>query len=180
MRFAHAEDKGHAMTTQFLDISMTGMAFVVDRDTAPFIFESIKVEVPLDETSSIAWWAKVIRVEEYAPHKWYMPKDAFGDDSTKVLVAVSFQDMPEGHVEKIKRALDRKFVEVAKEKRADHFRNFAAMWASHSWHFILYIGLAIATFGMLWYLAQPSANYGEKGAPWGERFTDGIFKNGKW
>jgi hypothetical protein len=180
MRFAHQEEKGIAHTTQFLDISMTGLAFVIDREEAPFIFEHIKIEVPLDGEETIAWWAKVIRVEEYAPHKWYMPKDAFGDDQTKCLVAVTFENLPEGHVARIKRTLEVKFLEVSKENRAEHLRNLAALWAHHSWQLVFYFGLIVATFAVLWFLAQPDENYGAKGAPWGERFTEGILKSGKW
>ncbi len=180
MRFAHLEEKGVAHTTQFIDISMTGLAFVVDGQTAPFLFEQIKIEVPLDDGKTIAWWAKVIRVEAYAPYKWYMPAELFEGREDRVMVAVNFEGLPPGHVERIKRSLDRKFVEVSKEKRAQHLRNLAMLWARYSWQLIFFFGLIIATFAALWYLAQPGENYGPKGSPWGERFKGTIFESGKW
>lgn len=180
MRFAHQEERGVSHTTQFLDISMTGLAFVVEDNTAPFLFEHIKIEVPLDDGETIAWWAKVIRVEQYAPHKWYLPKDVFEGKEDRVLIAVTFEGLPAGHVERIKRTLDRKFEEVSKEMRAEHWRNLGALWAHYSWHIIFYAGLTLATFATLWYLAQPGGNYGPKGSPWGERFKGTIFESGKW
>src|SRR5690606_17849126 len=69
MRFAHKEDSGHVYTTRFVDISLTGLAFITDRENAPFIYDMIKIEIPLPGGQQVAWWAKVVRIEEYNPQK---------------------------------------------------------------------------------------------------------------
>ena len=177
MRFAQKGEVGRSYITQFVDISMTGLAFITDRETAPFLFEMIKIEIPLDNNQQIAWWAKVVRVEEYADHKWYLKKAEEMDES-KVLVAVHYHDLPLGHREKIKLTLEKKFVELESERRAERFKTLASLWSHYTWQIFLYGALIASTIWVLWFLSQPGANYdAEKGAPWGQRF-EGWLRSG--
>ncbi|MEK6556475.1 MAG: PilZ domain-containing protein, partial [Bdellovibrionota bacterium] len=120
MRFAQKGELGRSHITHFVDISMSGLAFITDRETAPFLFEMIKIEIPLDGGEQVAWWAKVVRVEAYEPQKWYLKKADM--DETKVMVAVQYHDLPMGHLQKIKKTLDHKFVELEREKVAERFK----------------------------------------------------------
>jgi hypothetical protein len=177
MRFAQKGEMGNSHITQFVDISMTGLAFITDRETAPFLFEMIKIEVPLANGDQIAWWAKVVRVEAHSEAKWYLRKNEVTDDS-KVLVAVQYHDLPLSHREKIKKTVDLKFVEVERQKVAERFKTLSAIWSNYAWQLILYSALIAMTFGILWWFAQPDANYdASRGAPWGQRYS-GWLKGG--
>jgi hypothetical protein len=168
MRFAPEGDSTQVFTTKIVDISTTGVSFVVPREQAPFIFDKIKVEIPLDGGEQIAWWGKTVRVEEYSRLKWYLKKDDFYED--QVLVAIRFEDLPEGHVARIRKTLDKKFTEIEAEKRAEARKNWALMWVNHTWEMVFYVAVVLLGFYVLWALAQPSENYdAEKGSPWGQR-----------
>lgn len=169
MRFAHAGQSGQVFTTRFLDISTSGVSFVVDREQAPFIHEAIKLEIPLEDGQQFAWWGRVVRIEEYAPHKWYLKEQDFTDES-QILVAVRFEGLPAAHVDKIRSTLQVKFREVETQKKREAIKNLAALWTHFAWEIIFYVGLAVAAFYMLWAISRPSANYdAEHGAPWGKR-----------
>lgn len=175
MRFAHKEDQGQVYTTRFIDISLTGLAFIADRDTAPFIYDMIKFEIPLADNQQIAWWGKVVRIEEYSTEKWYLDKKNFPDEKS-VLVGVQFQNLPLNHLQKIKETLDRKFAEADAEKRRERRKTIAAIWAHFSWQIVFYIFCTIFTFWLLWYFAQPDPTYDPvRGTPWGQRFLKWPF-----
>lgn len=170
MRYAHKDDQGRTFSTHFIDISQTGLAFVTDRENAPQLSDLIKVEIPLDNKETIAWWARVVRVEEYQPHKWYMNKENFQDEN-QVLVAITFHELPSGHARQIRETLNRKFDEIHKNKRAKKIEGLALLVVSRFWSLLFYGFCIFATFWLLYYLSRPDANYdAKKGAPWGRRF----------
>lgn len=170
LRFAHEDDAGQIHTTRFVDISMTGLAFITSRDNAPFIYDKIKLEIPLADGKQIAWWAKVVRIEEYSPEKWYLNKDLFQDENS-VLVAVQFFNMPLSHLQRIKETLEQKFAEAEAEKKRERMKSLAALWAHHYWQIFLYLLCAAFTFWILWYFSQPDFNYDpQRGTPWGQRY----------
>jgi hypothetical protein len=177
MRFAHKEDAGKVQTTRFVDISLTGLAFITDRDNAPFIYEMIKVEIPLAGGEHVAWWAKVVRIEEYSPQKWYLNKENFKHEHD-VLVGVQFQNLPLTHLNKIKETIDRKFAEAETENRRERLKNLSAVWAHYSWQLLFYVACTIFVFWLLWHFAQPDPAYDpSRGTPWGERFLKWPFGN---
>ena len=169
MRFAHEGEAGQAYATKIVDLSTTGISFVADRENAPFIFEMIKVEIPLPDGQQIAWWGKVVRMEEYAAHKWYL-KNVDIDQSRQVIIAVSFERLPQAHVQRIKKALTTKFEEMDQEKKRIALKQLSALWASRTKEFILYLAIVGAAFYILWAMSQPTSVYdGDKGSPWGQR-----------
>lgn len=179
MRFAHQNDHGRSYTTHFIDISQTGLAFVTDADHAPHLSELIKIEVPLSEKDSIAWWGRVVRIEEYAPHKWYM-KDKDFQDGNQILVAITFHELPTGHAQIIRETLDKKFKELHALRQRERFRQLTLFLVHHFWQVLFYVSCITATFWILYYLSRPSENYdAEKGAPWGERFPSLMIKPDK-
>lgn len=169
-RYAHETEQGRSHTTRILDLSLTGLAFITDLEFAPRISELIKVEIPLSENETIAWWARVVRVEEYEPQKWYMKKEDFSDGN-QVMVAISFHDLPAGHAQQIRETLDKKFNELSAAERIKRRKMMAAFVANQAWRILFYLSLTAATVWLLYSLSRPDLYYdAEKGAPWGERF----------
>jgi hypothetical protein len=169
MRYAAADNYGKSYTTQFVDISTTGLAFVADRENAPQISEVIKIEVPMENTH-IAWWARVVRIEEYAPHKWYMNAQDF-EREDQVMVAIRFEELPTGHKQQIYQNLDKKFAEIKKREYQLKIKNSAMFFVSQFWQLLIYGACIAATIWFIWYFSQPDASYDAKrGAPWGQRY----------
>jgi hypothetical protein len=169
MRFAHEGEIGQIFTTRIYDISQSGLSFITDRENAPFIQERIKVELPLEGNEQIAWWGRVVRIEEYASHKWYMKEENFNQDR-QVLVAVSFEGLPLPHVRRINATLEKKFQEISKDKKREAFKSITALWTHYTWEVAFYIGVVITAVYILWALSRPTANYdAEHGSPWGKR-----------
>jgi hypothetical protein len=169
LRFAHRDDRRNSYATRFINVSETGLAFLVDRDCAPHIGEFIKVEFPVPGTGQIAWFARVVRIEEYHPPRtWHKRLDKEDDE---ILVAVHFDDLPEGHRKAIRAGLNQKFTEVLKERQKDNFFQLMSFLTAHFWKTLLYVGLALATVAILYVFSRPNENYDPKrGAPWGQRF----------
>ena len=170
IRFAREDEFGNTHTTIFIDISTTGLAFVIDRDQAPHLSDLIKVEIPLEDGQSVAWWARVVRVEEYTIKKWYMKRENFAGQNP-VLVAVQFEKLPVGHTVIIRKALDHKFKEVFKAHRRQKVLRSLSYLHTYGWRILVYVALTLATVWFLWYFAQPTPNYNPNaGSPWGQRF----------
>lgn len=170
IRFAREDEHGRTHTTIFIDISATGLAFVIDRDQAPHLSDLIKVEVPLKDGQSVAWWARVVRVEEYTVKKWYVKRENFVAENP-VLVAVQFQNLPAGHTVAIRQALDHKFKEVFKTHRRQKFFRYLSFLQEYAWRLVMCAILTAATVFFMWYIAQPTPTYNPKnGSPWGQRF----------
>lgn len=170
LRYAHDNDLGHTFTTRFVDISQTGLAFITDRENAPRLSDLIKIEIPLQENNTIAWWARVVRVEEYAAHKWYLNAKDFQSEN-QVLVAVVFYDLPPAHSRQIRETLDKKFTEMQAAARHERMQNITKFIVEQMWLILFYTSLVLATIWLLYFLSKPSLNYdAEKGAPWGQRY----------
>ena len=87
VRFAHMPRGSKAMHTRIINLSESGMAFLVPYITAPQEGEKIKVEFSAPNTESIACFAKVIRVQVHRTfHNDRKPQ-------TFKMVAIEFQQM---------------------------------------------------------------------------------------
>lgn len=169
MRFAHEGEGGEVFATKIVDLSVSGLSFVVDRESSPFIYEMIKVEIPLPNGQQIAWWGKVVRMEEFADHKWYLKEEDF-NDGAKVIVAVHFEQLPHAHVQRIKDALGPKFEELHNEKKKEAWKKLGALWADYTFQMLFYVAIIGAAAYLLWAISQPTDMYdAEKGSPWGQR-----------
>jgi hypothetical protein len=172
MRYAASNDKGHSFTTRFIDISQTGLAFLTDRENAPRLSDLIKVEIPLDDKNTIAWWARVVRIEEYSPQTWLLKKQDLHNEN-EVLVAIVFHELPPSHSKLIRETLNRKFEETRERERKEQMQNLAAFFAQQAWKILIYASLIAGTIWFLYYFSRPSENYdGSKGAPWGQRYPE--------
>lgn len=87
VRFAHMPRGSKAMHTRIVDLSESGMAFLVPYLTAPQEGEKIKVEFSGPNTDSIACFAKVVRVQIHRTYQKARKPQTFK------MVAVEFQDM---------------------------------------------------------------------------------------
>lgn len=173
-RYAQDENPESIYSSTIIDLSMSGTAFVVNRQDAPFIFERIRIEVPLGENDSMAWWGKVVRIQGHKPSGWFEKPEVM-QDTDEVVVGVQFEPLPLGHATKVDRLLQQKFKEVEEQKKQVAWQSFRAICSYYTWEILLYCFVVIAGVWILWALSQPYANYSaEKGAPWGKRvwFSD--------
>ncbi len=87
VRFAHMPRGSKAMHTRIINLSESGMAFLVPYLTAPQESEQIKVEFTAPNSEPIACYAKVVRVQVHRTyHKTKQPQ-------TFKLVAVEFLEL---------------------------------------------------------------------------------------
>ncbi len=87
VRFAHMPKGSKAMHTRILNLSESGMAFLVPYLTAPQEGEKIKVEFSGPNTEPMACFAKVVRVEIHRTyHKTRQPQ-------TFKVVAIEFLNL---------------------------------------------------------------------------------------
>lgn len=172
LRFAPKKVHDRSFSTRFVNISESGLAFLIDRESAPQIGEFIKIEFPVPGGEQIAWFAKVVRLEEFSSTPWWSERDTNTDIG--VVVGVQFHELPQGHRQAIRVHLQEKFHEMVREQRLRVFHRVGAVWNEYGWQFILYLISAALTFGLLYWLSRPDFNYDEKrGAPWGQRFKLG-------
>jgi hypothetical protein len=109
-------------------------------------------------------------MESYSSKSWWSDPDPFADDE-KLLIAIQFHDLPEGHRKAISKGLQEQFLKELKERRRRHQMYLRNWIAEHFLKFTGYLILTALSFGLLFYLSRPSANYdAQRGAPWGERF----------
>ena len=117
LRFAYQWDKNKTYTTEFINISKTGVAFLIDPEDAPNHGELIKIEVPIPGGSQIAWWGRVARIQDYNPKsKWLWSKNSDRSEDQRVMVGVEFMNLPDGHSLAIETGLENKSVEVKKHQ----------------------------------------------------------------
>jgi len=87
VRFAHMPRGSKTMHTRIINLSESGLAFLVPYLTAPQEGEKIKVEFTAPNTESIACFAKVIRVQV---HRTY---HSGREPQTFKMVAVEFEEL---------------------------------------------------------------------------------------
>jgi hypothetical protein len=177
LKFAIDSDKSRIFSTQLINLSLTGLAFVALAEHSPRLNDLIKFEFVIPGGEQIAWWGKVVRIEDYRINR---PWKSDSEDSFKVkekLIAVNFQSVPEkmrsvihkGLLEKIKKNQRRKIFEKLSQIKIDpaHFE-FIKL---HRNKIIFFLLSSLLTFFLLYLLTQPFGNYSsDRGAPWGQRF----------
>jgi hypothetical protein len=172
MRFSLEDGRGPAAIekTLLLNLSESGVAFLLSPDVEVHFGERMKVEIPVPSGERIAWWGRVVRVQEYEGRTWLFGKDPFRDDP-KIMVAVRFDELPEGHSRAIRKGIEKSFMRAMREQ---HYRNwlyYRSLALHNIGKVILYACLIAFTVAFLWYFTRPSANYDAKrGAPWGDRY----------
>jgi hypothetical protein len=172
MRFAleKTHGEGGIEHTILYNLSETGVAFLMDPGAEFKVGELIKVEVPVPQGEQIAWWARVVRIQEYEPRTWFFTGEPF-KDQTKILVACRFEDIPESHVRTIRRGIERSFIQAMRDQQFRNMFYYRAWLIQNLTKILLYVFLTALSIGFLYYISRPSDNYdARRGAPWGERF----------
>jgi hypothetical protein len=171
MRFSlqTAEGVSGVEQTTILNLSETGCAFLVSANSPLHIGEKIKVEIPIPTGDQIAWWGRVVRVQEYEPRSWVFGKDPFRENA-HLMVAVVFEQLPEGHSRALRKGIEQSFMKAMRDQQYRNWLYYRALMLQNLGKFLLISILAIGAFTFLWYLAQPSETYDpNRGAPWGDR-----------
>lgn len=173
MRFSleNTHGEGGIEKTLLLNLSETGIAFLVDAGFEPRVGDKIKVEIPIPSGDQIAWWARVVRVSEYGGPSWFSGRSKFEEDSDKVVVALRFENLPTAHSRAIREGLRQSFIQAVKDQ---NFRD----WMYYRQNLIRNVGwtafyflITVLAIGFIYWASRPDANYDPKrGAPWGERF----------
>lgn len=172
LRFAPNHVHNRSFSTRFVNVSESGLAFVIDRASAPRIGEFLKVEFPVPGGEQIAWFAKVVRLEEVDKHPWWN-RQALAEDPG-VLVGLQFHQLPRGHREAIRVHLQEKFHEIIKTRRSAKWRVVNEFLREYGWKIFMYAISTLLTFGILYLISRPTPSYDpEHGSPWGQRFKFG-------
>ncbi len=172
MRFSLEDTVGPAgiEETLLLNLSESGAAFLTTSAARIEVGERIKVEVPVPSGEQIAWWARVVRVEEYEPRNWFGKRDAFSGP-TRLMVGLRFEDLPGGHAKALRKGIEQSFIKAVREQRYRTWNYYRIIFLQHLPKFIAYAALTALTFWFLYWISLPSDNYDSKrGAPWGQRF----------
>ena len=124
VRFAHMPRGSKTMHTRIINLSESGMAFLVPYLTAPQTGDKIKVEFTAPNTDSIACFAKVVRVQV---HKTYNHDQR---PQTFKMVAVEFEQLHP----KQRQLLSSGIMDQLKKKQADFKRQ--QMFLKFQWSFL--------------------------------------------
>lgn len=171
LRFVTVKNPSRALQTQLINVSESGLGFIIDLGSAPQLGESIKMEFAIPGGEQIAWFGKVVRLEEQAAGPWWS-EHLHAHEPIKAVVGIQFQALPDVHRHAIRSHLHEKFVELNHARRAAQHARFKRFLAEHGWKILMYTLAAIFTFAILYFLSLPSGNYDSKrGAPWGHRFN---------
>jgi hypothetical protein len=172
MRFSLQHTLGAAgiEETILLNLSETGAAFLAPAGMRFEMGDLIKVEIPVPNGDQVAWWGRIIRLEEYEPRQWLFSRDPFRDIAM-TMVGLRFEKLPEPHTRTIRKGIERSFLQAMRDQRYRTFMYYRVLFVQNIFQILGYLALTIAAFGLLYWLSRPSENYDSKrGAPWGQRF----------
>lgn len=100
MRFRDSEPNGLPVNANVVDVSATGMAFVMEGPEIPYLHETLKVEFTIPGKQQIACFANVVRID--LVKKWH--PDRGEEFATKV--ALKFQELPFVYQRALQKSLD--------------------------------------------------------------------------
>lgn len=172
MRFGLAALKGpaHIERTTLVNLSETGAAFVTDASSDLKIGDSIKVEVPIPSGDQIAWFARVVRIQEYDDRSWFSRRHSEAS-TEQIVVGLKFDELPEPHSRAIRKGIEQSFLKALQDQQVRKMLYYKAYFIQNVIPFLGYAALILAAVGLIFLLTRPSDNYDAKrGAPWGERF----------
>ena len=130
--FTHENEHGRKHATRIVNISSTGIAFLVEKSDAPSIGEHIKIEFPIPGGEQAAWWAKVVRMEAYSDNPWWDSKDSH-ESHHQVLVGLMYIDLPEGHRKAIQKGLHHRYQELKKQYYLEWARDLKEVLLGNFW-----------------------------------------------
>ncbi len=174
MRFSleHTGHKGEIQKTLLVNLSETGVAFLIERGQEPHLGERIKVEIPIPGEDQIAWWGRVARIQEHeAGSRWMFSTSHNEIEEDMVLVGVRFEALPTPHSRAIRRGIEKSFMQAMRDQHYRTWLYYRALFMQNVFKATALVLFAIAAFAFMYWISLPGENYDSKrGAPWGERF----------
>ncbi len=163
VRFAN-EERQKASGIELLNISKTGLAFTVHRESCPRLSENIIIEFEAPGTGQMACYARVVRLEEQSERtSWGTPKRG-------IIVAVRFLNLQRGQMKHLGKGLEVRFDQLRAEQNREHFRRRIEWLKENSKLAILYLAVIFALVFVFYFLTQPRGNYNQfQTVPWGTR-----------
>ncbi|HMN66931.1 MAG TPA: PilZ domain-containing protein [Bdellovibrionales bacterium] len=174
MRFGLKDSHGGAHTedTLLVNLSESGLAFLVPNGTKLEIGERIMVEIPIPGGEQLAWWARVIRMQLHHSRGWFSARARNNpQDGSQVMVGLAFEPLPPGHSRALKKGIEKSFLAAMREQRQRNLLYYKVLLTQNILPLMGYVILTLLAFGFLYYISLPDENYDAKrGAPWGQRF----------
>ncbi|MDZ4662292.1 MAG: PilZ domain-containing protein [Pseudomonadota bacterium] len=164
IRFAHGLTNRKSVGTMIIDMSESGMAFLVNRDHIPRLGENIMIEFEVPSKEQMACFSRVIRIEEIPRRDlWKYPE-------RNVIVAVTFMNLTRGHRKQLNHGLNKKFEVLREQFKKTKVKEKVAWLRSYSKLALLYLACILGIVFIFYFLTQPRGNYNNlKIVPWGER-----------
>jgi len=167
--FQNTQGAGGIESTLLINLSETGVAFLVNRGGEPRLGDRVKVEVPIPQGETIAWWGSVVRINLYEPRTWF-GRDQFMEHP-KVMVALRFEELPEQHTRAIRRGLNRAFLKAMREQQYKTLDYYKTLLSENWIQALVYFALTAFLVLFIYWFTLPSDTYDAKrGAQWGDRF----------
>jgi hypothetical protein len=165
--FAHqGQSPESKYPTKIVNVSETGIAFVVYKSTAPRIGDLIKIEFPVPGAEQIAWWARVVRLEEFNIGPWWRESNETSSQS-EVLVAVNFEHLPVGHRREIQKGLWSRYQDLIREHRRRQRQAAVDFAKNHFWNLVLFALCAVAGILALYWISSLEPMFDVvKGSKW--------------
>ena len=156
MRFSleHTQGPANIEETILLNLSESGAAFLAPAGTRFEMGDLIKVEIPVPNEDQVAWWAKVVRLEEYEPRQWLFSRDPFRD-KPKILVGLRFERMPEPHTRTIRNGIEKSFLQAMRDQQYRTLLYYKVFYIHHFFQIMGYLLLTVAAFCLLYWLSRP-------------------------
>lgn len=168
MRYALANSRGGIEHTTLLNLSETGMAFLMDRSSQIAIGDEIKVEVPVPDNDQIAWIGKVVRIEVYDTSSWFSRNR---QEPEMIKVGLRFEALPAGHQKTLRQGIEVSFIRAMREQRQRTLLYYRLLVTQHLWQVVMYVILTVMALGFIYYFTLPDHKYDkDRGTLWGERF----------
>ncbi len=148
--FSWEEEKGVKHPTRIFNVSESGIAFFVPSALAPRISDRLKVEFQVPAGLNVAWWGRVVRLQENAYPWWWHEEKAFNE----VLVGLHFDNLPEPHRQEIHEGLRARHHKLLLERRRRQV-NFVRTWLfDHIRQLLLFFICATALITALYFISK--------------------------
>ena len=131
VRFAMQPKGSKAMHTRIVNLSESGMAFIVPVMSAPKDDEMIKVEFNAPHCEPIACYAKVVRVQKHISY------NSHGQPQVFRMIAVEFQGLLEPQRRQLAEGLSQQFKKLRKNYEWEQF------WLKLEWQVFSFFKLLV-------------------------------------
>lgn len=169
---SHTRGSGGIEQTLLVNLSESGVAFMVDAGAELGLGDLIKVEIPVPGAEQIAWFARVVRIQEVENRSWFGRQRGEAEEGPKkILVGLRFEHLPESHTKTIRRGIEASFLKAMRDQQYKNWHYYMSLFWSRVVPALFYIFITACALGFIYYFSLPSANYDkDHGAPWGERY----------